>query len=67
MIGNLTREDEMAAFDQLDPRLREFIRNLPGNFPSFEALAMQQMRGVEETLRMGQRMLETNFPGWTPI
>lgn len=60
-------ETDLKAYDQLDPRLREFLRNLPMNFAAEQALFRQITLGVEETLNSGKEMLAEYFPGWTPI
>lgn len=64
---NTTIEDEMTAFDQLDPRIQDIIRTAPVSFCAAQILILQETHGVEETLRRGLRLIQETFPGYRPI
>lgn len=59
--------DEVRAYDLLDPRLREFVRQAPEQFSCIWLLKAQHEKGVESLLREGYALLRRRFPDWTPI
>lgn len=67
LFDNSSFQEDMKAFDQLDPRLRAFMRELPIQFSAASVLACQHFLGVTETLRQGRAMLAREFPGWSPV
>jgi hypothetical protein len=63
----VSREAEMAAFDELDPAIQNLIRVSPVNFCAFEILQLQKNFGAEATLQQGISLIKRTFPDWTPI
>lgn len=59
--------DEMRAYDQLDPRLREFISKAPEQLSCVWLLSMQCEQGVDAMLTSGAQMIKQRYPDWTPI
>lgn len=68
----VTREREalrdLECYELLDPRLREFLREVPPIPLSAETyLRWQERFGVEAVLAKQAELLQRQYPGYTPV
>jgi hypothetical protein len=59
--------EDMAAFDQLDPAVREAINHAPVNLAATSLLALQEALGPEVATMIAYDRIEELFPGYRPI
>lgn len=62
-----TAQHDLECFDQLDPRLRDFIQDTPEKLPASWLLQMQDRFGADYVLRRARDLLQKQWPGFKPV